>query len=198
MPVGTTKWTIWNYSLVAIALAGMLFSVSSILRNHGVFSQAETQESVTLPRPYFTQTQAKIETLLDGNALIVSVENNDVEAKDVVTQLLVFPESLDPTIEPLHMERIEAANPAGPHSPLSQFWMVKIKPDMRPAFVVFQIRYIGALNDKTYLQSFFLEFSGVPQDGIYIEQLLNATKDEKTRIESYMKERGIPSLHTER
>ena len=61
MPVGTTKWTIWNYSFVGAALIGVLISVGSILYNHGVFLLEETPKSVTLPRPYFTPTQAEIQ-----------------------------------------------------------------------------------------------------------------------------------------
>ena len=146
-------------------------------------------------RPYFTQTQAAIQDVLQSTkALTVSVQNNDIPAQNVVSQLLVLEESLDPTIEPIHTKRIENANIVGPSGTLSQYWFVDVKRNARPAYILFQIRYADALSNETYSQALFLKFLGSSQAGTFIQQLVNASSDEKTRIERYLMERGIPSL----
>ena len=146
-------------------------------------------------RSYFTQTQAVIQGVgQSSRALTVSVQNSDIPARDVVSQLLVLEESLDPTIEPLHTKRIQNANDIGPKATLSQHWFVNVQPNARPAFVVFQIRYTDVLRNEKYSQAFFLKFLGSSEAGTYLEQLFNASSSEKTRMEHYMSERGIPSL----
>ena len=148
------------------------------------------------PRPYFTQAQAKIHSHSQGiRILTVSVQNNDTPAQNVVSQFLVLQEFLDPTIGPLHSRTVESANPVGSRGIFSQhWWPVGVKPNTRPAFVVFQIRYSNILSEEVFSQAFFLKFLGVSQDGTFIQELINASSYEKTRIEKYMKERGIPIL----
>ena len=133
-------------------------------------------------RPYFTQTQAAIQDVSQGiRTLTVSVQNNGNPARDVVSQLLALGESLDPTIEPLHTNRIESANDVGPGGTLSQHWFVDIKQNARPAFIVFEIRYTDAIEDETHSQVLFLKFLGSSQDGSFIQQLFTASSDEKVR-----------------
>ena len=146
-------------------------------------------------RPYFTQKRSDVQTLTDGiHTLSVYVQNNEIPAKNVVSQLVVLEKSLDPTIEPLHRKRLENANDVGPHGIYFQYWFMKIKPNTYPAFVMFQIRYTDALRDETYSQALFLRFLGVSHKGNYIQQLMHASSDEKARMERYMRERGIPML----
>ena len=211
------EWEWWNYSLVAIGLLGMAVSLFPSLRTRWKLvvlvvvallfvlwgtcnperESPETPESVTLLRPYFTLIYAGIQnTSRDLRTLVISVQNNtDVPANEVVDQLLILEKPLDLTIEPLHKKTITEANPQGPSGILSRRLSFNPKRSMPPSFVLFQIRYNSYLSNETHLQSWYLKFSGVIQDEIDIEQLLNnATKDEKIRIERYMKERKIPML----
>ena len=145
-------------------------------------------------RPYFTQTQAAIQDVSQGiRVLTVSVQNNDRSAQDVVSQLLALDESLDPTIGPLHTQRLESANPIGRGAIFSQHSFVDIKQNTRPAFVVFEMRYTDTLTNETYSQALFLKFRG-SQGGMFIQQLFDAGANEKSRIEAYLMARGIPRL----
>ena len=176
--------------LVLVVLLGFMFTT---LRPR---TQIEViTDSGQTSRPYFTQTKADIQEVSQGSAaLIVSVQNNNSPAQDVVSQLLVLEESLDPTREPIHTKRIENANDVGSSGTLSQYWFVDVKQNARPAFVVFEIRYTDFLRDERYSQALFLKFLGSSQDGTFIQQLSNATSDEKTRMEAYLRVRGIPRL----
>ena len=162
-----------------------------------VFSRTETPESVTSQKPYFTLINAEIQNIPQSlRTLVMSVQNNtDVPANEVVHQLLILEKPLDLTIEPLHKKTITEANPKGPSGILNRRLSFNPKRSIHPFFILFQIRYNSDLSNETYLQSWYLKFSGVIQDEIYIEQPLNnATKDEKIIIERYMKERKIPML----
>ena len=119
--------------------------------------------------------------------LRVVVQNNDVVAENVVTRLLIFEESLDPIIEPVYDGIEEDANPVGPNRPLNVVLPIDPKWNMYPLFVVLQVQYTGSLSGKTYSQPFFLKYATG-------KQFSRADMDEKTRIERYMKERGIPLL----
>jgi len=182
------------------AIVGGIVTFICILLLAQTRLQTETLEqfaSERPTRPYFAQTQATIQNLPQGthtHTLTLSVQNNDVPAKDVVSQLLVLEASLDPTRGPLFAQRKEEANPVGPRSIFSRFLPVTVKRSTRPAFVVFQIRYTDALSNETYSQSLFLKFLGGFQDGIFNQQLFNASSDEKTRMERYLRERRIPTL----
>ena len=160
--------------------------------------QAETLEKLIKQkptRPYFTQKQTDIRNLMEGiQVLSVTVQNNDIPTRDVVSQLVVIDESLDPTKKPIHTQRIVNANDIGPHGTYFQYWLVKIQKTARPMFVIFQIRHIDTLTDKTYSQALFLKFLGASKSGNFIQQLMHASREEKTRMERYMRDRGIPSL----
>ena len=146
-------------------------------------------------RPYFTQSLSKVYNSLDKTFLTVSVQNNNVPAKDVVSHLLILEESLAENSGPLHSNREESANPIGPGGTHSHHWgPVTVPPNARPAFVVFQIQYTNALNGEEFSQALFLMFRGSSQDGIFIVQLFAATGDQKEKIERYMEKRGISTL----
>ena len=147
-------------------------------------------------RPYFTQSLAKIYKLSsDKTFLTVSVQNNNVPAKDVVSHLLVLEASLDEKSGPLHSNREESANPIGPGGTHSHHWgPVNVPQRARPAFVIFLVQYTNALTDKMHSQALFLKFRGASPDGTFIQQLFNATSDEKTEIERYMEKRGLSKL----
>ena len=147
-------------------------------------------------RPYFSTAGSDIQKLFQGSwILTVSVQNNDIPAQDVSSQLLVLPESLDPTKAPLFTNREESANPIGPRMIFNhRWWPITVNRNTLPAFIVFQIRYSDSLSNETFSQAFYLKFLGTSQDGTFIQQLMNADSYEKTRMERYMKERGIPML----
>ena len=147
-------------------------------------------------RPYFTQTLAEIYKVSEGTRyLTVSVQNNNISAENVVSHLLVLEEALKSNAETLHSSRVEIANPIGSGGTHNHHWgPVNVPPNARPAFVVLQVQYSHALSNALYSQSLFLKFRGTSQDGTYIEQLFNATSDEKTKIMRYMEKRGISAL----
>lgn len=183
--------------LLYAIVGGVVTCICMLLLNQTRW-QTEIWEKFANERPtrsYFTQVKAEIQNVSQSILILtVSVQNNDVPAKDVVSQILVIEESLDPTGEPLLKRRLEEANPVGPRGVFSHYWPVKVGRNARPAFVMFQIRYTDALSDKTYSQDLFLKFLGASQDGTFIQQLFNANSDEKTRMERYVRERGIPTL----
>ena len=147
-------------------------------------------------KPYFTQTLAKIYSVSDGTAyLTVSVQNNAIPAENVVSHLLILREDLNVNAGPLHSNRIESANPIGPGGTHSHHWgPFNVPANALPLFIVLQIRYVHALSNETYSQVLYLKFRGSSQDGTFIEQLFNASSDEKARVERYMEKRGISKL----
>lgn len=147
-------------------------------------------------RPYFTQIKSEVQKNNKGsNDFVVAVENNNVPAENVVSHLLAVSESLDPTKEPLHTNRVENANAVGPGGKLQQSWLsVSIPPNARSLYILFQIRYTDALRGNTYSQAFVLKFLGASQDGTFNTSLYHARSDEKARILRYLKERRIPIL----
>ena len=148
-------------------------------------------------RPYFSLTRAAIQKSTQGKEeLSVSVKNNNIPAEKVVSQLIIIGESIDPTAEPLHSERIETANAVGLNLPIRQYApLIGLKQNTRSAFAVFHIRYTDPLSNQTFSQAFFLKFFGWPeQEKSFKRELDHATIDERTRMERYMRERGIPPL----
>ena len=68
-------------------------------------------------RPYFSQVDAAIQSISkESHFLLIGLKSNDRTAENVVKQILLIEESLDPTIEPLLTERKELAGPIGPNS----------------------------------------------------------------------------------
>ena len=152
-------------------------------------------------RPYFTKSQSSINTVSTDNreralftVLTVSVQNNNKPAKNVISQMMLLDESLDPTNKPLRTRRIENANDIGRLQTLSQHTQVSVRSNTRPAFVVFEIHYSDALTDEAYSQIWFMKFPGSSQDGTFIQTLFDASYDERKRIESYIEQRKIPML----
>ena len=125
----------------------------------------------------------------------MSVQNNDIPAENVVSHLLILDYSLDSRTAPLYTKREESANPVGRSAILSQHGgPIAIPPNARPAFVVFQVRYTNALSGEMHSQILFLKFLGTSQDGTFIQELFNASSDEKIKIRRYMEKRGILAL----
>ena len=146
-------------------------------------------------RPYFTKSQSVINVVSANlTTLTVSVQNNNKPAKNVINQLMLLDERLDPTIKPLRTRRVENANDVGRFQLLSQHTPVRVKSNTRAAFVVFEIRYADALTDEIYSQIWFMKFQGASRDGTFIQQLFEASYDERERIESYIEQRKIPML----
>ena len=146
-------------------------------------------------RPYFTLVRSEIQSNPKSrNDFIVVVQNNNVPAEDVVSHLMAI-QTTDPTVEPLHTNRVENANAVGPGGNLMQRWVrVSIPPNAVPVYVLFQIQYTDVLRDKTHSQAFFLKFLGASQDGTFDTSLHHARSEEKDRILRYMEERVIPML----
>ena len=63
-------------------------------------------------RPYFTHTKSEIQKpSVSRRTLVLSLRNHGAPANDIVTQLLLLDNSLDPTRKPLHSERVDSATP---------------------------------------------------------------------------------------
>ena len=147
-------------------------------------------------RPYFTQAQGAIRRMSKGiYYLTVSMQNNEIVAENVISHLLILDGSLHSNIGPIHSRRIENANPTGSKAILSHHhWPFNFKRNARPKFAVFQVQYTNPLSNETYSQALFLKLHRSPQGGTFIQQLFNASSDEKSKIEKYMKNRGISKL----
>ena len=146
-------------------------------------------------RPYFTLSRAIIQKNAQGKEeLAVSVQNNQVPAEKVVSQILIIGEAIDPTIAPIDSITIENANAVGINAKVRQYvTLIDIKQSTRPAFVVFQIKYLDPFSKKTFSQAFFLKFLGwTTQEKSFRRELNNADIDERNKMERYMKEREIP------
>ena len=150
----------------------------------------------TPTRPYFTQALAKMYKVTSGEIyLTVSVQNNNVPANGVVSHLLVLRGSLDRRMGPLHSNRVESANPIGPGGTHSHHWgPISVPANAIALFVVLQVRYTHALTGEVYSQPLFLKFHGSSESGIFVNQLFNATGEEKKEIQRYMEQRGISAL----
>ena len=194
------KW-LWNrkrpivlWFVLWVAMTMSLGTFMQVIRP-GSVSDGEIET-----RPYFTKSQAEINAVStdDGatvfTTLRVSVQNNNKPAKNVINQLMLLDERLDPTMEPLRTQRIENANDIGRLQILSRYTPVTVGSNTRAAFVVFEIRYTDALTNGIYSQIWFMKFQGSSQDGTFIQQLFDANYDERTRIESYIEQRNIPVL----
>ena len=161
--------------------------------------QSETLDSLAkaMPtRPYFTMTDAHIYKVSSGQFyLTISMQNNTIPTENLTSQLMVIKEDLDPRSWPLHSKTARSANPVGPGATYSHHWgPVRVPPNARPAFVVFQVQYTDALSGEVFLQDLFLVFRGASENGTFIQQLFNATNDQKVKMQIYMERRGISQL----
>ena len=146
-------------------------------------------------RPYFTHSRASIYAASrTRTVLTVSVQNNERPASQVTSQILLLDELLDPTIEPIFRNRTENANDVGRFAVLNRHIPVNVEPNTRIAYVLFEIQYKDAITNAIYSQAWFLKFGGSSQDGTFMRELFEASSAEKTRIEGYVANRGIPRL----
>ena len=176
-------------------LAGELRQQTKELQKLTNEHQTRQFEGDRSPRPYFTHIDSVVRKDEQGTGmLMLATVNNDVPVRGVVSQILVLDESLDPTKEPVRTKRVEGANPVGPHGMLTHYVPVPVEPDTPHLFIAFHMRYIDALSNKPYSQAFFLEWTGVRPDGNFIPHPFGTSKQKKTRIEQYIKDRRIPML----
>ena len=118
--------------------------------------------------PLFVQTNAEIRNFTGRQLLTVAVRNNAVQAKDVVSRILVLDKDLDLTRGPIYPSMPEkSANDIGPRGPYSHHLSIRIKKNTRPFFVVFQIQYANSQRDETFSQAWFWRFKGSSQDGTF-------------------------------
>lgn len=145
-------------------------------------------QKATIKTPYFVRISTKVETSSENRCtLIISAENNEVEARNITTRLIVFK-------EPSYDEEKSEANPIGPNTILKRSWDFDINPDMPGFYVAFKISYSDDSGNELPPQIRYFKFSGTDSNGNYHDILLNITLDEKTKIEEHMKEQGIPQL----
>lgn len=154
-------------------------------------------------RPYFTKVQSKIYQVSTTSGkkhpltvLTVSVQNNNVPARNIVSQLMILDRRLDPTSRPLRTRRVANANEIGRFQNLSQHTPVNVGRNTKAAFVVFEIKYEDA-SSQTYSQKWFMKFEGSTRIGNFFPELFEADQNERFRIEAYIRQRSIPRLSTE-
>lgn len=146
-------------------------------------------------RPYLTLTKAKIHKDSYGKFYLkMSVKNNSVLVDNVISRLLVLDTSLNQTKGPQHRKTFGSANALGPGEGFDRQLDVNVTQSMRPAFVVFQLKYTDSSKKESYTQDFFFEFFGVHPDGTFKMNLSDAGLSRKARIKRYMKEYGVPEL----
>ena len=158
------------------------------------------QPNIESERPYFTKSRTSIYrvTTVDGKKtsnwfLTVTVQNNDKPAKNVINQVLILGNKMDPTVRPLRTRRVRNANDIGRFQTLSHHEPVTVGSNTRPAFVIFEIKYADALSDESYSQIWFMKFAG-SRGGTFTPTLFEATQDQRTKIEAYIRQRNIPML----
>lgn len=181
------QWVFWGVVwLMAITVISLLFF---ILKPHKPIGSA---------RPYFTQVQAQISPVKGANPpltfLTMSVQNNDRPVRNIVHQLLVLDNRLDPMLPPLVRRWVDNANERGRFQNLSQHSAVKVGRNTKSAFVVFEIKYEDASTGQMYSQRWFMKFGGSTRDGTFITTLFDVDQHERAKIESYIKQRGIPTI----
>lgn len=146
-------------------------------------------------RPYFTQTRASLHKQTDGTyTLSLDLQNHGTPATNILMQALVVDHSLDPTRKPVYSRRIDMANPADSGIIVSTMQHIALTLNQQPIFVMFQIRYTDAMSQASHVQEIFLKSREVDANGKYRPTLVHASKDEKARMERYVKDRGIPTL----
>lgn len=147
----------------------------------------------TARQPYFSHSGSELSgTAQQQRILSVSVRNSDVIADNIVCQIIVLDQSLDPNHDPVHRARMTSANPVGPNAILTQRWIVPPEQTVPPAFVVFQVQYTDTSSAKRHTQPFFLKFFGESYAGG--QSLFSASQEEKGRIERYLQYRSTPLL----
>ena len=174
---------------IMVTVIGLLFA--SLLPNNSIDS----------PRPYFTKARAEISrSLIKSNTtspvyvLTVSVQNNEIPAKNVVSHLLILDGLLRSTTEPVTMDRIKNANDVGRLQYLNHRININIGRNARVAFVVFEIKYSSASGDDVYSQVWFMKFTGSSPDGKFDPPLVDASHAEREKIDEYIRLRNIPML----
>ena len=165
-----------------------------------IFLVLQSQKPTESVRPYFTKSRTSIYNIA-ANAkskvsnwiLTVSVQNNDKPARNVINQLLILDNRLDPTIKPLRTRRTRNANDVGRFQNLSHHEPVAVGANTRSAFVVFEIKYTDASNNESYSQIWFMKFAG-SRGGKFVPTLFESTQNERSKIEAYIRQQNIPML----
>lgn len=186
-------------ALYAIGGGGVVFACLTLLSQSNQQAEEVQIDRSGPPRPYFTYIGSMVgkderKDSPDAGVLLVSLVNNDIPVKDVVSQILVLKEPLDPTRGPVHTRRVEQANPIGPHGSLNHRAPVPIAPNTPELFVAFQLQYTDIFSDTSHSQDLFLVFTGVEPDGSFVPQLFNISTQQKESIEQYMVDSRIPRL----
>ena len=169
-----------------------------------VLAALQSQGPTESTRPYFTKVQSKIYqvTTTSGGkhpltVLTVGVQNNEVPARNVVSQLMIFDRRLDPTSPPLRTQRFASANDIGRFQNHAQHTPVSVGRNTKAAIVVFEVKYDDTLSGQAYSQIWFMKFGGSTRVGNFVPDLFDADQHERTKIESYIRQQGIPMLRAE-
>lgn len=158
-----------------------------------VMDKVEQAIEPTARRPYFSHAGSELSgAVQQQRTLSVSVQNSAVVADDMVSQILVLDQELDPSRAPIHIARLTQANPVGPNGVYTHYWMVPPAQMVPPAFVVFQLQYTDTQSAKRHAQTFFLKFLG--ESHASGRRLFSASREEKARIERYVQYRRTPLL----
>ena len=154
-------------------------------------------------RPYFTRVQSKIYPVSTTGGkkhpltiLTVSVQNNDVPAKNITSQLTILDKRLDPKNPPLRAQRFTSANDIGRFQNYAQHTPVNVRRNTKAAFVVFQIKYED-VPGQTYSQVWFMKFGGSTRVGNFFPDLFDVDQREKDKIDAYIKHISNPMLKAE-
>ena len=144
---GLVMIAVWAWKHSRQILFGIVLWATVFILLAFSLSVLKLNRPIESPRPYFTQSQASVSPNSRDNdarspftTLIVSVQNNERPAKNFISQLLLFDEQLDPTIEPLGSGRVKNANDIGRSQRINHRIAGNFRLRTRSAFIVFEIR----------------------------------------------------------
>ena len=161
----------------------------------------QVNKPISSARPYFKKVKSRLSPTLTKDRtkalyteLQISIRNNDRPARNFISQLVVLDGQLNPNSGPLMRRRLEFVNDIGEHQFLNRKTRVAFHLKNRKTFVMYEIRYVDVFTDKVYPQIWFVKFTGLLPDRRSVVELVGISKDEKTKIEAYIRDREVPML----
>ena len=178
------KW--WGVMLLCIVsfTAGEVYS-----RRQG----APPQPPMHMARPYFYPTYTLPEDVRP-DAMTLTVKNNDVPVKNLLSQIVVIDPRIDATHAPLASDRFFSANDIAPGALSNMYVYLDVPPSL--AFVAVDLHYMDAFTYQYYRQMFFLKYLGSP-DGKARPRFVSVSLEQRAQMEQYLRDRQIPPLPEE-
>ena len=176
--------------LVLLTVIGLVFSVVQLM--------GRSDE-----RPYFTrQPGASIfrlqedENNLGNSVLLFTVRSNDRPTTDVISQIIVLNGNLQGAEATLRRRSERNANALGSEESFRHEEIINLDAEVESAFVVFEMQYKDVMTELNYDQIWFMKLTKLGE-GNTTPILFDATNEERTGIEQYLRQHQVPLLSQE-